>query len=648
MKSTELFCKAIYEEVKSNADKNIVLMAGASSSGKSYTAKSLAKYFNSKGKKSITIEADNYYKGLSRIIVEKAILFDGFKEFKERTKKISSVVKRIIGESGFNDKFSSENYQRLLIELQPILKERTAEFVEAIKVQKDNMNFDEPFAIDFNLLVNDINTLSNGGKINKLKYSFDTSEAAYQEEVYDARDNDVLVVEGLYALRDEVLDYVDYDRTIKCAVNFDPKTLMSRRFHRDIGGGRKTSLTPGQTITSFITNVMPAYYRFIKPTMMFADYTLDTSLTPEEINSRKHSGQFKFRAPEDIRDILNKSRANLVSFTEQVDYFLQDDNKHSNITLRIREIGGKANNLCFKIGDNINARTMDEYDLSTILDDEQRDMDIIMTKLKNSGFTPTDILRKKRKVYDVDGIQLKVDDVKDLGTFVEIDTSQFNQNEIDGVIKALKFVFRLDEEIESSYRAIMEDNVSKKSSIEVERKFKLEMTEAELSSLISKRQGKQIEQYYLNMFNPKVQDFLNRTFSRNLQFKDFGEARIRFVNKEQAYATMKARGKSKRLELEREIPKYVAEDYIQYSLGEIKKKRYIIHKDHDRNLTIELDVYENMPLILLEVEYDPEKENADTIKQFVEEYLSSFNINLKDVTSDRNYKNKNLATPIME
>jgi len=46
--------------------------------------------------------------------------------------------------------------------------------------------------------------------------------------------------------------------------------------------------------------------------------------------------------------------------------------------------------------------------------------------------------------------------------------------------------------------------------------------------------------------------------------------------------------------------------------------------------------------------YEELKENADTIRQFVEEYLSSFDIEFKDVTSDRNYKNKNLATPIME
>ena len=647
MKSTELFCKALLEELNNDESKKIILMSGASSSGNSHTALELKKFFIQQGKNPAIISADNYYKGMARIIVEKAIAKDGFNEFADKCDEIVKLVRSVIEESDFNDKFSEANCRQLLSVLSPIFEDRTAEFVNAIRIQKNNINFDEPFAVDFNSLVRDINILSEGGKINLPNYSFQTSETTFDGAVIDANQTDVFLIEGIYALRDEVLDSIDYDSAIKCGINCDTKTLMSRRFSRDIGGGRST-FSPGQTIMTFITKVMPAYYRYTKPTLMYADYVLDTSLTSQEISAKVHNTQAKF-AVSDMDEYVKKYGAKLLSSKEEVDYFLADENAHSDITLRLRVKDNLASNLSFKVGKGILNRSLDDYDLVSALTRDERDVKNFVTALKNSGFKISDMLRKQRMQYSLNGVVFRVDRIEGLGDFFEIDYNQFeglSKSEINEKMNQLKVLFRLGEPITTSYINLQKDKVAGRIPVESERKYKLELGQEELKTLTNKKPKKNIRQFYLELYDKEVQSLLIDSFGRNIQFKDFGEARIRFVGRDRAYLTMKSRGKAHRLELEKEIPVFNAEEYIQYSWGDISKTRYVIHRDEERDLTFELDVYKNKPLVLLEVEYDPDRENVESVGQCVAEFLSKYNIKYQDVTSDRNYKNKNLAQEI--
>ncbi len=63
----ELFSK-IENELN---DKKIILIAGASSSGKTFMAEKLKDYLSQKGKRVLQFSCDMYYKGISRIITEK-------------------------------------------------------------------------------------------------------------------------------------------------------------------------------------------------------------------------------------------------------------------------------------------------------------------------------------------------------------------------------------------------------------------------------------------------------------------------------------------------------------------------------------------------------------------------------------------------
>ena len=72
MEQYKLWCEKIEQQIKQN-NKKIVLVAGASSSGKSYSSQVLCDYLCQNGIKARVYSADNYYKGVSRIITEKAL-----------------------------------------------------------------------------------------------------------------------------------------------------------------------------------------------------------------------------------------------------------------------------------------------------------------------------------------------------------------------------------------------------------------------------------------------------------------------------------------------------------------------------------------------------------------------------------------------
>ena len=92
MEQYKLWCEQIERQIKQKG-KKIVLVAGASSSGKSYSSQVLCDYLCKNGIRAKVYSTDNYYKGVSRIITEKALQKNpAYKMFEQKkgsnTKKI--------------------------------------------------------------------------------------------------------------------------------------------------------------------------------------------------------------------------------------------------------------------------------------------------------------------------------------------------------------------------------------------------------------------------------------------------------------------------------------------------------------------------------------------------------------------------------
>ena len=144
----ELFSK-IENELN---DKKIILIAGASSSGKTFMAEKLKDYLSQKGKRVLQFSSDMYYKGISRIITEKTFIHNvKFLKYSNLCASIYNNVREIIEDDEFSNKFCDRNFLKINEYLKTIMPLFVAEnFAIKLKEEFNNINFDEPFCINFN------------------------------------------------------------------------------------------------------------------------------------------------------------------------------------------------------------------------------------------------------------------------------------------------------------------------------------------------------------------------------------------------------------------------------------------------------------------------------------------------------------------
>lgn len=635
----------ISNRINQDKQKKVILITGASSSGKGYFADYLKKDLEKQGKKIATVSADMYYKGLTRIVVEKAFLkYPELEDIKDKEEKIKEIVRDVIIEASFPTKFCQENISKLQKELKNIIPQnKISLLIEKLKYEKDNINFDEPFAIDFESLKADINTFINNKdkKIIVPHYSFKTAELEYlKENSIKGSDYDNIVIEGLYTLREELLEGLNEENLLKVALNCDLKSILIRRFNRDIKTDRCT-FTPEQTIMAFITNVMPSFYNYILPTFSRADIVYNSSLTKDEIKKRELEVQIKYKTRENIFTLLNLCEAKLLKIEKHKDYFLEDSTKESqnNIIIRLREKEGQVSKLTIKIEGDKLGKAIEEYDLEKYLSADNKNVKSFIDKLQNSGYEITEVINKERSIYDINGIKIKVDNVKGLGYFVEIDRrslSNINQ------LKDLKNKLLLDENTYNSYYDMFKD-YNNFVNIETEKKYLIwGLNEKNISKKFGVKRQKQ---YYLDKNNKETLSLLNKAF-KNLDVKSMEEARIRMTNGKIFELCLKSKGDISRNEIEKEIYCDYAQKLINKFEYLLEKHRYKIFESHDIKAFI--DFYKSNNLCKLEVEYNPEKMEEKKIDLFAQNLIKLYNKDAKinDITRDLKFKNSILAKEI--
>lgn len=128
---------------------------------------------------------------------------------------------------------------------------------------RNKINFDEPDAIEWPLLVKHLQMLRDGRSIDMPTYSYLT--CTRQPETVDVRPTDVVIVEGILVLTDPVLrDMMD----IKVFVDADADDRLIRVIARDcIERGR----TPQMVIDRYQETLKPMHELHIEPTKRYAD-----------------------------------------------------------------------------------------------------------------------------------------------------------------------------------------------------------------------------------------------------------------------------------------------------------------------------------------------------------------------------------------
>ncbi len=128
---------------------------------------------------------------------------------------------------------------------------------------RQKLNFDHPSAIEFELLVEHIQQLKNGGNIEMPMYSYLTCTRSH--ETVSLTPQGVTVVEGILIFTNPALrDLLD----IKVYVDADPDDRLMRCIQRDIlERGRSVR----EVLERYEHTVKPMHNQFIEPTKRYAD-----------------------------------------------------------------------------------------------------------------------------------------------------------------------------------------------------------------------------------------------------------------------------------------------------------------------------------------------------------------------------------------
>lgn len=129
--------------------------------------------------------------------------------------------------------------------------------------ERTKVNFDEPAAIEWELLVKQLNELKSGKKIEMPTYSYLT--CTRQKETITVLPRDVVIVEGILVLTDPVLrNMLD----VKVFVDADADDRLIRVISRDcVERGR----TPQAVIDRYQDVLKPMHSMYIEPSKRFAD-----------------------------------------------------------------------------------------------------------------------------------------------------------------------------------------------------------------------------------------------------------------------------------------------------------------------------------------------------------------------------------------
>lgn len=129
--------------------------------------------------------------------------------------------------------------------------------------ERAKVNFDEPDAIEWSLLVEQLRSLKEGSAVEMPTYSYLT--CTRQEQTVHVEPRDVVIVEGILVLNDEVLRSM---MDVKVFVDADADDRLIRVIARDcIERGR----TPKMVIDRYEAVLKPMHNRYIEPSKRHAD-----------------------------------------------------------------------------------------------------------------------------------------------------------------------------------------------------------------------------------------------------------------------------------------------------------------------------------------------------------------------------------------
>lgn len=319
----------LIEENKENNKKSIILIAGASSSGKSYASNYLKQFLLNKGINAVIISTDDYNKGIAKNvfqIVNKKYYNGSIKNEQEIVENIKIITKN----TDFNEKFCKNNLILIKNAIKKYIDVDVNKFLKQLAFEFQNINFDKKDIYDLSELSTDLLSLLKGEKIVEKNYSKKISERNEQQKYINGKDIDVVVVEGIYALDNDLTKQLNDCCVIKNFVNCKDIYLFLRRMIRDksITDCKRTFI-----FKNYIDYVAPAYKKDILPNKQSADFVFENNMTFDELRQGDVEIQTKYEIDgHTLKTILNYFK--VIEKSYQQDTYVGDINGE---LLRLRE-----------------------------------------------------------------------------------------------------------------------------------------------------------------------------------------------------------------------------------------------------------------------------------------------------------------------
>ncbi len=134
--------------------------------------------------------------------------------------------------------------------------------------ERRKINYDDPEALETDLLVEHLRRLKEGEPIQCPTYDYSMHNR--REEVLDIKPNRIVVVEGILALQNPELRNL-FD--IKIYVEADADERILRRVSRDV---KERGRDLDGIIDQYLTTVKPMHYIYVEPTRALADIVINS------------------------------------------------------------------------------------------------------------------------------------------------------------------------------------------------------------------------------------------------------------------------------------------------------------------------------------------------------------------------------------
>lgn len=288
------------------------------------------RFFRKKQYKSIILSTDNYNKGISENIFD--IVNKKYFDNKIKYKTIIvSKIKSIIKDSKFEQKFCDENLAKIKVCCKDIFYGDIDKFLSYAKFEFENINFDQKSIYDLGQMQSDIKKLATNQKLQQVLYSKMISERVDSNSIIDGNQIDAIIIEGIYALDNDLIEGLNQNALIKNFIDCNHKNLFLRRMIRD---SQITNCPMSFIIKNYIDFVAPEYINTVLPNKQNADFVLINNMTFEELRKGNLTFQQKYLINKQFLNELLKEYK-IIDKINQIDtYFGLSD---PNSTLRLRQ-----------------------------------------------------------------------------------------------------------------------------------------------------------------------------------------------------------------------------------------------------------------------------------------------------------------------